>query len=32
MMSALRGGTTLVNSLVMSPLRDATGAVTHYIG
>eukprot|EP00227_Mantoniella_beaufortii_P008705 CAMPEP_0197598198 /NCGR_PEP_ID=MMETSP1326-20131121/28825_1 /TAXON_ID=1155430 /ORGANISM="Genus nov. species nov., Strain RCC2288" /LENGTH=340 /DNA_ID=CAMNT_0043164971 /DNA_START=86 /DNA_END=1109 /DNA_ORIENTATION=+ len=27
-----KNGTTLINSLVMSPLRDATGAVTHYIG
>ena len=27
-----KNGTTLVNSLVMSPLRDAKGVVTHYIG
>lgn len=27
-----KNGTVLVNSLVMSPLRGATGTVTHYIG
>ena len=27
-----KNGTTLVNSLVMSPLRDAAGIVSHYIG
>lgn len=27
-----KNGTVLVNSLVMSPLRDSKGKVTHYIG
>lgn len=27
-----KNGTTLVNSLVMSPLRGAAGVVSHYIG
>ena len=27
-----KNGTALVNSLVMSPLRDSNGKVTHYIG
>ena len=32
LMNYHKNGTSLVNSLVMSPLRDERGVVTHFIG